>query len=160
MKFPWLDLLTWKLTVECCCLQNGLCRNEAARQQVTQLYYQQIQTTWDDMGDLDLSSCWCMEGGKTADKFYASQTAAWHNTAQAPSSCGVSAQQWLLFIHGAASQIKGLCLCQDKVSQGKQSCMSLPGEWLPYGGKCALGLLCFPRACIHSQKFYGRFMLS
>lgn len=36
-------------------------------------------------------------GMKTADKFCASQTAAWHNTAQAPSSCGVSAPQWLLY---------------------------------------------------------------
>lgn len=158
------------------CLWNQVCRNKAARKQVILLYYQQIWVTRDEMGSLDLSSCWCMGGdrGKTAPTFCVSQTAAWH-TQQKHLHHGWYKYSAMAPLHAPRSiantrsvPLGGRMICWDSVGQGKQSCRSLPRRWplCSLRGEHAvhrsvqLGWLCLPVAPIHSQNFYCRFMLS
>lgn len=121
------------LTDECCCVHGTECvGNEAARKQVTQLYYQQIGTTRDEMSSPDLSSCWCRgeERGKKQHPNFAHPKQQCDKITSA--MCGISSQPWPLLRHRAASQTVplGSCMiCWDSVSQGKQSCRSLPGKW-------------------------------
>lgn len=78
------------LTDECCCVHGTECvGNEAARKQVTQLYYQQIGTTRDEMSSPDLSSCWCRGGerGKNSTRILCIPN---NSATKSPQPCVVS----------------------------------------------------------------------